>query len=128
MRNDIVTRDFVGRVVSRLSHDRAQFAVQNFEHGFDASLAKSPESPALRSPNTYRSCAKRQGFENVRAAPHAAVHNHGHSATNRVENIRQALNSRAQRVFGTSTVIRNDQSVHAVLDRELRVFARYDAL
>jgi len=33
----------------------------------------------------------------------------------------------AKSLFGAPTVIRDDQAVHTVLDRELRIFARDDA-
>src|SRR5262249_24810695 len=48
-------------------------------------------------------------------------------ATNALENLRQAFDGWAQGFFRAAAMIRNNQSVHAVLDGKLRILTRDDA-
>ena len=48
--NNVVTRDLVNRSGSGLAHNRAQFAAQDFEYGFDARLAERGQPPRVRPP------------------------------------------------------------------------------
>src|SRR5438876_62013 len=126
-RDDRVARNFVERGRSRLAHDGAQFASIDFQDCFNTGLAKCPESPGVRPSEADCRRAECQRFKNIRATAHTAVDNHRRFARNGFDDLRKALNGRAQRIFRASAVIGNDQTIHAVLDRQLSVFARDDA-
>jgi len=51
----------------------------------------------------------------------------GNPAGGGFDHLWQTIDRGAKSLFGAPTVIRDDQAVHTVLDRELRVFARDDA-
>ncbi len=82
----------------------------------------------MRPPYANSCRSKRESFENVRAAPDAAVHNDGDFPGNAFDHFGQAFDRGTKCFFSAPAMIRDHQTVHAVLHRELRIFARDDAL
>jgi hypothetical protein len=108
---------------SSLPHDCSQFATQYFQNGFVTRLAKRGQSPCFRPPYADRCRAHREGFENVRAVPDTAVHDNRNLASDAFDHFGQAFYGRAQTFLIWSSMIRHDETVHAVLNGDLRVFA-----
>jgi len=114
---------------SGLAHDGAQFAAPGFRvTASTPGCPKRGQSPRVRPANADRRRAQRERLENVRAAPHAAVHKYGDFSTHSFDHFRQTFDRRAQRFFRR---VRHDSKrlarpPHA--RREMRISRRYDAL
>src|SRR5689334_18387660 len=103
-----------------IAHYQLQFALHNFEHAIDAGLAECAESPKERTPNAHGFGTERQSLEHVRTPANAPVDEYGQAAAHFGDDFGQGLNGGAARFGGTSTVIRNEDAVDAVLDAEAR--------
>ena len=113
---------------SRLTHDDSELRLQNIEHTLDAFLPEGDESPDVRPADADRIGAERQRLKNIRSAPHAAVHEYRYMAGDCRRDFGEAINRCAAAIFGAPSVVRNDDAVDAVRNREQRVLACNETL
>jgi hypothetical protein len=69
----VLTRDTRECWRTGLPHDVYELALEDIQHGLDATLAKCRETPRLRSANPNGSRTERERFENVGPAAHTPV-------------------------------------------------------
>ena len=92
-------------------------------------LARRREPPRDRPAQQHGACAPSASALNTsRAAPHAAVEVDLEPALDRVDHLGQRVERRDRPVERSPAVVRHDDRVDAVVDRELRVLAGEDPL
>jgi hypothetical protein len=89
---------------------------------------KAPRPQEIGAPDVDAIGADRERLEDVRPAPEAAVHDHGHAAPDRGDDARQGLDRAAVRTRRAAAVVGYNDPVGAVADRELGVLGRDDSL
>jgi|SRR5215469_11650566 len=79
-------------------------------------------------PDAKRSRAKSKGFENVGATPNTAVHDDRNPTGGSFKHSGQAFDCRAKCLFCAPAVIRDNQTVNTMFNRELRILTCHDSL
>jgi hypothetical protein len=80
-----------------------------------------------RTPNPDRPRSRRQGFVDIRSATEASVNEHGNPPADGINHFGQAVDRRTQGLAGAPAVIRDDETVHAMIDGQPRVVGAVDA-
>src|SRR5712691_7599274 len=94
----------------------------------------TPRSPAAPRPYTVRPSdetgagTERQCLHDVSTPPYAAVEEHFDSVAGRVDDLRQYLERRRQPVELTATVVRDEDSIDALVGRAHGVLGAHDPL
>jgi hypothetical protein len=113
---------------SAIAHDELQLRLHDFEHAIDTSLPECAQTPQHRPPDAHSPGAQRQRLEHVGAAAHAAIQKNRDAVADRGHHFRQRLDRAASGFRGTPSMVRDQYAVDTVLQAELGVFARIDAL
>src|SRR5215469_8138765 len=116
--------NLLNRWRSDLLHRRAGLGAQDFEHAFDPGLAECPEPPQIGPTDAHGVRPHRQRLDDVGTAPKTAINQDWDAAGYRRDDIRQGFDCRATAVIDTATMVRYDDSVHANIDCQKRVFGR----
>src|SRR5215831_16416546 len=72
-RRNVRTIDVGNGARSAVAHDEFQFALEDFDHTVDSSLAERSETPEERPADTDSLCPQCESFENIGSAAKSAV-------------------------------------------------------
>ena len=84
----------------------------------DPGLSERREPPHVGSSNAHGVGAERDSLEDVGPAPESTVDKNRDLAVNHFNHIRQRLNRRSTALFTTTSMVRDNYSIGAVLKRE----------
>src|SRR5262249_36544576 len=111
-----------------LLHHGVGFRAQQLEHALDAALAEGAKTPDIGPPDAYGLRADAQRFDDIGAAPEAAVDDDRDAPVHRLDDFRQRVDGRAAGVLAAGAVVRDDDGIDAVIGGDYRVFPGEDAL
>ena len=94
--------DFLHRPRAAADHRQPQLVVDDVEDALDALLAEGGEAPDLGTADADGGRAEREGLEDVRATPHAAVHEDGDAAAHGLAHFRDRLDGAAAGLSGAA--------------------------
>src|SRR6185436_19312514 len=86
------------------------------------------QTPDIRTADADAARAVRQRLVDVGSVAEAAIHEDRNPPAHRLDDFGQALDGRTQRFGGTPAVVRDDDAVGAMFDREPRVFGAVETL
>lgn len=120
--------DVLDGVAATQGHAAAEVFVQQVQHLLDAGLAVVREAPDGGAADPDAAGAEGEGDEDVGALAEAPVDVDGDAAAGGVDALDQGVDGRRDAVKLATPVVADDDAVAAVLDRQLRVLGRQDAL
>src|ERR1700733_5973032 len=120
--------ELLDRADAALLHGRAGFGAHEIEYALDAFLAEGAQPPEIWPADADRLRAHRERLDRIGAAPKAAVDDHGHAALYRGDDLRQRVDGGAAVILAPSAVVGDENAIHPVLRRKVRVFGGDDAL
>ena len=97
-------------------HHQVEFESQDVEDTLDTFLAECRQAPDVGTSDAYGFGSESERLEYIRASADAAVDEYWNAAGGAVQHFRQAVDGCASAFFGASSVIRDDDSVDAVVD------------
>ena len=103
--SDVCARDVGDRLRAAVAHRQFEFALQDFEHAIDASLAERTESPEEGTSDAHGLGAERQRLEHVGASTDAAIHEHRHPSADFRDHLGECFDGRTTRFGRPSAVI-----------------------
>jgi hypothetical protein len=115
-------------ICATLLHRDLELAAQDGQHGFDAVLSEGAKPPDVGTTNASRGGAEGRGLENVGAAPESTVADDGDATLDPCDNLGEGRDGGPARVLGSSTVIRHEETINAMLHGQRRILAGDDPL
>src|SRR3990172_8509342 len=124
----VVAGDPPDRGHSREPHRESELLLQNIEDRFDPGLPKGGESPEVGPSDRDGIRSQSERFEDVGAAPESAVDEDRDASAHGLHHLGERFDGAAGALLPSPAVVRDDDSVGAAFDGELRILAGHDAL
>src|ERR1700730_1001181 len=127
-RAEEIATEILERSASAQRHRVIELRAQQLENGRHPILSRRGKSPKRRSSDSDGRGSQRERLDDIRTAPDATVEQQRNSSGHRVRDPGQQLDRRGYGVELAPTVVRNDQRVDAMANREGGILGMRDSL